>query len=106
MQRLREQHVAELPRIHLNRRSGIEGTPDALRDGLIADATDARGDLPGPCLTSQPDLQGLHAPAQCTPNKDGPEESPIMIIDAAREASQDRKSTRLNSSHVASSYDV
>ena len=57
LQRLGEQHVAELAGIHLNRGPGIEGTSNALGHGLIANAIDARRDLPGPGLTGQPDLQ-------------------------------------------------
>ena len=63
MQRLGEQHVAELAGIHLNRGPGIEGTSNALGHGLIADATDPRRDLPCAACLGQPHLQGLHAAA-------------------------------------------
>jgi len=47
MERLGEEYVAELSCIHLYCRPGIQRTPNAWRDGLVADATDPRRDLPG-----------------------------------------------------------
>jgi hypothetical protein len=86
-ERLGEQHVAELAGIDLNRGPGIEGTSKALRHGLVPNATDPRRDLPSTACLGQPNLQGLHAAAQGPADKDRPKESPIMIIDAACEAS-------------------
>ena len=77
--------MAELAGVDLNRGPGIERPPNTLRHGLIPDATDARVDLPGPCLTGQPDLQGLHAPTQGAANKHCPKELPPVIVHAARE---------------------
>src|SRR5215813_5596576 len=86
MQRLGEEDIAELPRIHLNRGSRIERTPDALRHRLVADATDPRRDLACAACLGQPNLQGLHATAQGATDKDRAKEPPIVIIDAARES--------------------
>ena len=55
-ERLGEQHIAELSGIHLNRRPGIQGTPKALCDGLIDDATDTCRDLPCTACLGQPTL--------------------------------------------------
>jgi hypothetical protein len=85
-ERLGQQHMAELPRVHCNRRPRIERTPEALRDGLIADATDPRRDLPGAAGLGQPTLQGLHAPAQGAADKHRSEEPPVMVIDVPRES--------------------
>ena len=86
MQRLRQQHVAELSCIHLNRGPRVERPPGPLTDGLISQAADPCRDLPGPARLGNARLDRLHTATEHTSNKDSPEQSAPMIIDASRQA--------------------
>ena len=61
MQRLDEEHVAQLPGIHLNRRPGIERAPQPLLRRLVPRGDDPRRHLPGPARLRRGHLQRLHA---------------------------------------------
>ena len=74
MERLGEQHLAELPAVDLNRGPRIECAPEALRDGFIADAADPRCDLPRARRPGHLQLQGLHPTPQGPPDKDRPKD--------------------------------
>jgi hypothetical protein len=62
-ERFHEQHVAELPSRHLDRRLGIEGAFSPLLADLTGVGTNATGDLPGPSRLRQVYLYGLLPPA-------------------------------------------
>src|SRR5438132_10137302 len=80
MQRLHEQDLAEVPAVHLDRRSRIQRPPQTLLRGL----TPARRD-PTPHLSSWPSprrlpLHHLRPTTERTANKDGPEQASPMLV--------------------------
>ena len=63
LQGLDEQDVAQLSRMDPDNGSRINRSVQPTGQGLIADATNAGGDLPGARRPGQFQLQRLHAPA-------------------------------------------
>src|SRR5215471_11300595 len=73
-ERLGEEHVAELPRIHLNGGPGIERPTEALLPRLTRDGTDPARNLAGAACLRQTHLQRLLSPAQGPADEHGAKE--------------------------------
>ena len=87
MQRFQEQDVTELARIDCDGGPRIEHRGQDTIGRLVAHRGNTGRDLPSPSGTVERDVHGTHAPFEGAADKHGPEEAPVMLIDATRESS-------------------
>src|SRR5207244_4305173 len=85
-ERLGEQHLAELPAVHRDRRPRVEGPPEALLPDLAPRRGDASGHLPGPTGLRQAYLERLLPTAQGTADEHRAKQAPKVLIHLPRES--------------------
>src|SRR5439155_18076527 len=80
MQWLDQQHLAEVPAVHLDRRPRIERPPQTLLRGLTPARRDPTPHLSRGARPRRFQLHHLGTATERTANKDGPEQASPMLV--------------------------